>query len=531
MKLKSKLLALCLCLALPFTLGACGGKDNAVDNSERTDVVVTMSVGSEPERGFDPIMGWGAGDHVHEPLIQSTLISTDADMNFVNDLAVDYYPSSDGKVWTFLLRDDVKFTNGDPLTASDVAYTFNTIRNTEGAATDLSMMKEAVAVDDTTVELRLNEPNSTLLYTIAVIGIVPENAYDGNYGENPIGSGRYMLQQWDKGQQAILVANPDYYGEAPKMDKVTVLFMEEDAALAAVKSGQADIVYTSAVYSNVDVKNYSIVSYESVDSRGISLPTVPAGGTKADGDNDYALGNDVTADIAIRKAINYAVDRDVMAANVLNGYGSPCFSVCDGMPWASQNIQIATDVEKAKQFLADGGWADTDEDGIVEKDGLKASLNLYYPASDSVRQAMAAEFANQMAVIGIEILPVGEDWDTIYQHEYSDLVLWGWGSNSPTEFFNLTYSTAWGNYASYDDAEVDALLDQAMTSTDMEASYGFYQQAMEKVSAEGAASWVWLENIDHLYFCSDDLVVAQQKIHPHGHGWSLVNNVDQWTWK
>ncbi|MBQ6810637.1 MAG: ABC transporter substrate-binding protein, partial [Firmicutes bacterium] len=470
-------------------MSACGDKNGSVDNSERTDVVVAMSVGSEPERGFDPIMGWGAGDHVHEPLIQSTLIATDTEMNFVNDLAVDYGPSDGGKVWTFTIRDDVKFTNGDPLTARDVVYTFNTIRNTDGAKADLSMIEDAVALDDTTVEIRLTEPNNSFLYTIAVIGIVPENAYDENYGENPIGSGRYMLQQWDKGQQVILVANPDYYGEAPKMDKVTVLFMEEDAALAAVKSGDADIVYTSAVYSNVDVKGYDLVGYASVDRRGISLPCVPAGGTKADGDNEYALGNDVTSDIAIRQAINYAVDRDVMATNVLNGYGSPCYSVCDGMPWASENIKVETDVEKAKQILADAGWVDTDGDGYVEKDGLKASFSLYYPASDSVRQAMAAEFTNQMAAIGIEVLPVGEDWDTIYQHEYSDPVLWGWGSNSPTEFFNLTYSTAWGNYASYDDAEVDALLEQAVTASDMETSYGYYHQAMEKVSAEGAASW------------------------------------------
>lgn len=531
MKLKSKLWALCLAAMLALGVTACGGNETTADNSERTDVVVAMSTGSEPERGFDPIMGWGAGDHVHEPLIQSTLITTDKDMNFVNDLATAYEPSADGLTWTFTIREDVTFTNGDALTAADVAYTFNTIRTTDGAAADLSMLKDVVAVDDATVELHLNEPNSTLLYTLAVIGIVPKDAYDEGYGENPIGSGRYMLQQWDKGQQAILVANPDYYGEAPKMEKITVLFMEEDAALAAVKSGKADIAYTSAVYGNVTVKGYDLISYQSVDSRGISLPTVPVGGTKADGDNEYALGNDVTADLAIRRAMNYAVDRETMADHVLNGYGSPCYSVCDGMPWASENIQIDTDKKKAEEILANGGWVDSDGDGILEKDGLKASVDLYYSASDSLRQAMAAEFANQMAEIGIEVNPIGEDWDTIYQHEYSDPVLWGWGSNSPMEFYNLTYSSAWGNYACYEDEEVDNLLNAAMTSTDGETSYGFYRQAMEKVSGEGAASWVWLENIDHLYFCREGLKIAEQKIHPHGHGWSLVNNVDQWSWQ
>lgn len=531
MKLKSKVLALCLSLALPLSFAACGGEDTAADNSGRTDVVIAMSTGSEPAAGFDPVMGWGAGEHVHEPLIQSTLITTAADMSFVNDLATDYSPSADGLTWTFTLREDAVFTNGDALTADDVAYTINTIRETDGAAVDLSMVKAAVALDATTVELQLTKPYNAILYTLAVVGIIPEGAYDENYGEHPIGSGRYMLQQWDKGQQAILVANPDYYGEAPKMDKVTVLFMEEDAALAAVKSGKADIAYTSASYSNLEVKGYDIISCESVDSRGISLPTVAAGGTKADGDNDYPLGNDVTADPAIRQAMNYAVDRELMAENVLNGYGTPAYSVCDGMPWASSNIRIATDVDKARQFLADGGWKDSDGDGVVEKDGVVASLELYYSASDSVRQALAAEFANQMAEIGIEVKPIGSDWDTMYQHEYSDMILWGWGSNSPTEFYNLTYSSAWGNYASYNDAEVDGLLEKAVTATDEKESYEYYCQAMEKVSAEGAATWVWLENIDHLYFCAEGLSIGEQKPHPHGHGWSLANNVDQWSWE
>ena len=529
--MKKKWMALCLCLVVTLAFAACGSKNETADNSGRTDVVVAMTAASEPSAGFDPIFGWGAGEHVHEPLIQSTLITTDVDMNFVNDLATGYESSADGLTWTFTIRDDVKFTNGDPLTASDVAFTFNELKASEGATADLSMMDEAVAVDDTTVEFHLNKPYNAILYTIAVVGIVPEKAYDENYGANPIGSGRYMLQQWDKGQQAIFVANPDYYGDAPQMDKVTVLFMEEDAALAGVKSGEIDIAYTSATYSNVSVNGYLLVAYPSVDSRGISLPTIPAGNTKTDDSTKYAAGNDVTCDLAVRQAMSYAVDREVMADNVLNGYGTPAYSVCDNMPWATDSIKVETDVDKAKQLLADGGWEDTDGDGIVEKDGVKAAVNLYYAASDSTRQALATEFANQMKNIGIEINTIGSDWDTIYQHQYEDLVLWGWGSNSTSELYNLLYSTAWGNYACYESEEVDKYLDTAMAADDLDESYDNFHKAMELVSADGAATWVWLENVDHLYFSRDGLVVAEQKLHPHGHGWSLVNNVDQWTWE
>lgn len=529
--MKKKILALCLCLAVTLALSACGGKDKAADNADRNDVIVVMTTGSEPETGFDPIMGWGSGDHVHEPLIQSTLVNTDKEMNIVNDLATEYSCSSDGLTWSFTIRDDVSFTNGEALTAKDVAFTFNKIKEMEGSAVDLSMMKEAVATSDTTVELRLSEPNNSLLYTIAVVGIVPENGYDENYAEQPIGSGRYMLEQWDKGQQIILTANPDYYGDAPKMEKVTILFMDDDAALAAAKSGKADIVYTSATYSNVEVDGYRLLAFDSVDSRGISFPCIPAGETKADGDNEYAAGNDVTSDIDLRRAISYGVDREAMAQNVLNGYGTPAYSVCDGMPWASDEIAVETDVEKAKQILADGGWKDTDNDGILEKDGLKAAFDLYYSAGDDTRQSLSIEFANQMKELGIEVNVIGESWDVIYTHEFSDAILWGWGSNSPSELYNLLYSTAWGNYACYNDEEVDKLLDEAISSRDIENGYQGFRKAMELVSTEGACTWVWLDNIDHLYFAADGLNVAAQKLHPHGHGWSLVNNVDQWTWE
>lgn len=530
--MKKRLIAICLCLMVTAAFAACGSDNSTVDNSDRTDVVVAMTTGSEPSAGCDPAFGWGSGEHVHEPLVQSTLITTDTEMNFVNDLATEYSASDDGLTWIFKIRDDVKFTNGEPLKASDVAFTFNTVHDSDAETADLSMMDEAVAIDDTTVEFHLNKPYNAILYTIAVVGIVPEASYDENYGANPIGSGRYMLEQWDKGQQMIFVANPDYYGEAPKMDKVTVLFMEEDAALAAVKSGKADIAYTSALYSDTTIDGYDLVSMASVDNRGISLPSIPAGETiEEENGTTYEAGNDVTCNLAIRQAMNYATDRELMAENVLNGHGTPAYSVCDALPWGTDAYNFDTDIEKAKQILADGGWEDADEDGVVEKDGVKASFDLYYSASDSSRQALAVEFANQMKEIGVEVNTVGSDWDTLYLHQYSDPCLWGWGANSTSEVYNLYYSTAWGNFACYYDDEMDKALDEAMAVSDVTDSYPMYQKVLEMVSADEASTWIWLENIDHLYFSREGLNVADQKVHPHGHGWSLVNNVDQWSWE
>lgn len=514
--------------------GAGGSSDSVVTSKDSTQVVIAMNPTSEPAAGFDPIVAWGCGEHVHEPLIQSTLITTDEDLNFVNDLATDYLCSSDGLVWTFTIRDDVVFSDGEPLSARDVAFTVNAVIDSAMSEADLSMVDRAVAVSDTVVELHLNKPHNALLYTLAVLGIVPEHAYGPEYGRNPIGSGRYVLERWDKGQQVIFTANPKYYGRKPSMERVVVVFMDEDAALAAVQKGEVDIAYTYATHARQAFEGYELAAYKTVDSRGVSLPSVPAGGTKlVEGDMAFNTGNDVTADVAVRRAINCGLDRDAVIEHVLDGYGKVAYSVGDGMPWSSSDMKVELDREKAARLLDEAGWK-RGEDGVRSRDGVRAAFDIWYSSDDSVRQALANEFANQMAELGLEVTPRGGSWDQIYLHQFSQPVLWGWGSNSPVEVYELNYSTGWGNYSCYESEITDAYLDEALAQTDVEASYEYWRKAMwdgvEGVAPQGAATWAWIANVDHLYFKREGLDVAHQKPHPHGHGWSLVNNVDAWSW-
>lgn len=514
--------------------GEASGSGSSIDSSGRSQVVVAMNATSEPAAGFDPLVSWGCGEHVHEPLIQSTLVTTDEQLNIVSDLATEYLCSDDGLVWTFTIRDDVLFTDGEPLTARDVAFTVNGVIQSSASEADLSMVDTAVAVSDTVVELHLNKPYNALLYTLAVLGIVPEHAYGEGYGAQPIGSGRYVLERWDKGQQVVFASNPDYYGTTPTMERVVVVFMDEDAALAAVQKGEVDIAYTYATHAHQSFDGYELVAYETVDSRGVSLPTVPSGQTKVlEGDIAYEMGNDVTCDLAIRRAINCGIDRESMIEQVLDGYGKVAYSVGDGMPWSSDDMQVDFDREQANRLLEEAGWL-RGEDGVRSRDGVRAAFDIWYSSDDSVRQALANEFANQMSELGLEVTPRGGSWDEIYPRQFSQPILWGWGSNSPVEVYELHYSTGWGNYSCYENETVDAYLDQALAQTDVEASYEFWKKAMwdgtEGVAPKGAATWAWIANVDHLYFRREGLDVAHQKPHPHGHGWSLVNNVDTWSW-
>ena len=544
-KYTAVLLSAALALSAACAASGCGNGSAGTGAAARTsaqaaeqraragEVVVAMDPNSEPAAGFDPAYGWGAGEHVHEPLIQSTLTVTNPDLTIGYDLATDYSVSEDGLTWTVTIRDDVSFTDGEPLTAEDVAFTYNTVKDASSVS-DFTMLDYAETEDDRTVVFHMNRPFSIWPYTMAVTGIVPEHAYDSaTYGASPIGSGRYILKQWDRGQQVILEANPDYYGGEPLMKKVTILFMEEDAAFLAAQAGQVDLAYTSATYSDQQIEGYSLASYATVDNRGFNLPAVPEQ-TDAQG---RTVGNDLTADVRVRRAINMGIDRQEMIDHVLNGYGSPAYSVCDQMPWYSEASEVEYDPEGAAALLDEAGWK-TGDGGVREKDGVKAELNLLYSAGDSVRQALAADFADQLGDLGISCTLEGVGWDTAYDRALSDPLIWGWGAHTPMELYNIYHTAAgsdWALYSPYASDAVDRYMDQALAQNDLETSYKLWQQAQwdgtEGVTWEGDIPWVWLVNIDHLYWVRDGLQVAEQKIHPHGHGWSVVNNVDQWTWK
>ena len=497
-------------------------------------VVVAMDPNSEPAAGFDPAYGWGAGEHVHEPLIQSTLTVTNPDLTIGYDLATDFSVSDDGLTWTVTIREDALFTDGEALTAEDVAFTYNTVK-ASSSVNDFTMLDYAEAADDTTVVFHMTRPFSIWPYTMAIVGIVPEHAYDAaTYGSNPIGSGRYTLVQWDRGQQVILEANPNYYGDAPAMERVVILFMEEDAAFLAAQAGQVDVAYTSATYSDQTVDGYTLTAYDSVDNRGINLPAVPAG-TDAAG---RAVGNDFTADVLVRRAINIGIDRQEMIDHELYVYGSPAYSVCDGLPWYNPAAQVEYDPEGAARLLDQAGWL-LGEDGTRWKDGTQASLEILYSTGDSVRPALAAALGEQLGELGIAGTIRGVGWDTAYTDALRTPLVWGWGAHTPMELYNLYHSQGAGQdrtaqYSPYLNAAVDEYMDQALASTDLEESYRLWQLAQwdgsTGVTQEGDIPWVWLVNVDHLYWVRDGLEIAQQKIHPHGHGWSLVNNVDQWSW-
>ena len=145
-------------------------------------------------------------------------------------------------------------------------------------------------------------------------------------------------------------------------------------------------------YGKENVDGYTMYLMDTIDVRGISLPSVPDTGEVSEGDN-YTIGNNVTSDIAVRKALNYGINRTALAEGALNGLGVPCYDgIAHQLPWANPEAAIEDgDVAYANKTLEEAGWVDSDGDGIREKNGTKASFEVYYSASAPERQALALD--------------------------------------------------------------------------------------------------------------------------------------------
>lgn len=522
-------------VSISLMLAGCSSSEtsdkNKVNEEKPKDELV-LAFDSEPATGFDPTTGWG---RYGSPLFQSTLLKRDDKLNIVNDLATSYEVNEEGKVWTVHLRDDVKFSDGEPLTAKDVVFTFETAANS-GSVVDLQVVEKVEAVNDTTVKFTLKEVQSTFVNNLVATGIVPQHAYSEEYAENPIGSGPYQLVQWDKGQQMIVKTNPEYYGKNPNFNKITFVFLSEDAAFAAAQAGTVDLAYTPAAFSNKKVPGMKLEAVKTVDNRGIVFPYVKSGDVTEAG---LPIGNDVTADPAIRHAIDMAVDRQALIDGVLEGYGTPAYTSVDGLPWWNPETVIEDgDMDGARKVLEEAGWKDTNGDGILDKGSLKAEFSLYYLANDTIRQSLAITVADMMKPLGINIKVEGGSWDVIGKKMYSEAVLMGWGSHDPHELYNIYGSDNAGveyyNTGHYKNDIVDEYLKKALHAKSEEEAIEFWKKAQwdgtTGLSGKGDAAWAWLVNIDHLYLVKDGLDIGEQRIHVHGHGWPATDNIADWKW-
>lgn len=537
---KKLIMPLALAALTAVILAGCTGNTNkneesltpSSDTSSKLQDSLTISIGSGFEDGnFDPCTGYGIYGY---GLFHTGLLKITTDVKIECDLAKDYQVSGDGLIYTFTLRDDVKFSDGQGLKPEDVVFTFNTAKNS-GSSVDLTMMEKAEAIGGDKVQFTLNKAYSPFTRTVALLGIVPEHAYNDTYASNPIGTGPFKVKQLDVGQQLIVEPNEYYYGTKSQFKQITFLSIDEETALAAAKSGQLDLVMVNPEYAKETVDGMHMETIKTSDNRGFNLPCVPETVNTA----GETVGNNVTSDPAVRKALNIGISRQEIIDNALNGIGTASWVRFEGLPWANEEPGLTDGrAEEAKAMLEEAGWIDTDGDGIREKDGLKCEFRITGRTDDLQRYNLAEALSENAKPLGINIIAEALDWATCKQLVRNVPTCIGTGDYSFIDVYNAFHSSFSGidvvnlsNSAMYSNPAVDQYLDNMIAATSEDDAIEFCKKAQYdgNTGANVDFPYIWLVNIDHTYFVRDGLDLGTQRIHPHGHGAPVIQNLNEWT--
>ncbi len=521
-------LALLLVVGLCLTMLVGCGRQNISDTVGNSSSIIAY-VGTQIfEDSLDPVKGAMSYGY---SFTNAALLKVNPSSEYVGDMATDWKISNDALVYTFTLREGVKFSDGSDMTAEDVIFTYETVKTkqAENEKVDLTRLASVSAEGDYTVVFTLTEPYSPFLDTTAMLGIVPSDAYDSTaFDQMPVGSGPWKVLQYDANQQIILAPNEYYYENVPSIDRITLVHMDSSAALSAARSGQLDVVMVSPNYAAETVKDMSIVPLETMDIRMVSLPVQPE--QSQDG---VTVGNNVTSDIAVRQALSIGIDRKTIIQNAFNGIGKPAVGFTSNLIWAHGDTYADNRKEEAVSLLEKAGWLDSDGDGIREKDGIVCGFKVY-AAED--RYVLAAALAEDAAQLGIKITPHSSSWDEISSNMNTSGVVWGWGQYSPTVLSSLfhsqhAYSGGFNNVVAYQNPEVDALIERALGETTPEAARAYWKEAQKLANAD--FPYLYIVNIEHCYFISDrlDISLDTQIPHPHGHGSPIICNMKDWTLK
>jgi peptide/nickel transport system substrate-binding protein len=511
-------------LALTVTVGLIIGAASALSAfaQESPDEKVTFTVGMTNDAiTFNPMFMIEAPEYATADMMWETFLGWEQeDFDTTANLATDWEQSEDGLTWTFNVRDDVTWFDGQPLTAGDIAYTFNWILDQKvGNFIDyLPFTDEITAPDDTTLVWKTTTPTGAPVYPPYVY-ILPEHLLSQYKDKadfkkwkgfpDPIGSGPFKLVEWRRGDFWRLEANPDYWGGAPKIDEfVFRVFQNEDAMIEALKQGEidfADDISANLFDSIVDEPGITtnVGNPTSFTQMSFNQCTDEVEYCKDEGFNHHPA----TTDPAFRLAVEYAIDRDVLVDRVKLGYGSAGVTVVMQPKWHNDPENVITyDPDEANRILDEAGYADTDGDGIRETpDGEPMELR-FIVRTEAPETVDAGEFIVEwMRDIGvslkIEAINDNKLTDVWYANDY-DMYIWGWFLEPDPNFQLSTYTTSqcgvWSDTC-YSNAEYDQLFKDQQSAATLEERETIIDQMQQILYEDRPEIVLWYDNYLQAY--------------------------------
>jgi peptide/nickel transport system substrate-binding protein len=477
-------------LIIAFILSACNGASGS-------DAIVKIGWAGEPDT-LNPGMALLAESFSIFNLIYDTLYELNLDGSYTLSLAQSVDVSADGKVWTFKLRDGVKFSDGHPVTAEDVAFSFNLYSSHPEKYPYMpgytSYFESVMAPSTSEVVITLTEAIPNMESQLFGLYVLPKHIWEAMEDvtitdlsiAQMVGSGPFTLVEYTRGQFIRLVSNPDHFAYSPRIDGVEFrIYSDLSSMIAALSAKEVDLITNLPIEAvpaldgtaGVEVvaappvaPNVSDIIFNQIDP---ALCPVSEGG--------LCTGHPALRDRNVRLAMAHAINKQRLIDEIMLGLADPGLTLIPkglGSFYNSSLHDYAYDVEKANKILDEAGYMDGNNDGTREMpDGSRdLAFRLQWPDATLYAQNEAELLRSMWGQIGINVLLEEVDSEELTAHccpafDY-DLIIWEWGSDPDPSFLlsvMLTDEIASGfNETGYSNPEYDQLFAQQATELDDE---------------------------------------------------------------
>lgn len=414
--------------------------------------------------------------------------------------------SEDSLTITYRIRQGITWSDGEPFTAEDLAFTFDVYRDPEsttlaGGAYDA--IESVNVVDELTAEVKMSVINPGYLDLWDTV--LPKHKFDSTavtqdheQARIPLGTGPFVIAAWNNGDEIVFERNENYREPGqPILDRVTVkITPERETAVSGFLNGEFDYVY---FLTTADLPRLSDAIDDGVP---IEIEILDGGGSvefmflNQTMNGDPSVPHPVLGDPAVREAMDHGIDRQIIIDEILGGYGSLSGAIIFA-GWAGEHIDTAPfDPDRANAILDDAGWVQG-SDGVREKDGVRASLRFQTVTNDLTRELYQQVIQQNMKDIGIEIqiqnvpsttllaswseggVVARGDWDIFMVRDGNDIDPLDWAGIFKTDAIPGEDNPSGQSRTFYSNPELDAILDQAASTLDQESRRELYSQANE----------------------------------------------------
>lgn len=471
-------------------------------------------------------------------------------------LAEEWEASDAGLSWTYHIREDSTWSDGEPVTAEDVEWTFNTMMTDEAAATAngsfVANFESVEATDDYTVEIQLSEPQVTML--ALDVPIVPKHVWEnvGDFGTfnndqdfPTVGNGPFILTEYDPNGEVVLEANEDYWRGAPRFDELVLKYIDDpDAQVEALRAGEVDFVSGVTPAQFDALSNEDDITVNQAQGKRFQAITINPGATLQDG-TPHGDGHPALQDPVVREALVRTIDREAIYGQAYGGYGEPNGGFIPSRyatyHWEPEGDQVVGfDIDEANRLLDEAGYPMGDNGIRVSPAGQPLSFRFNVHASNP-QYIQAAEMMKEWAAeAGMELLvePVDEVGSLLDAATY-DILTTGWNVNPDPDFI-LSINLCSGlpdteeaalnaNYLSdayFCDEEYDELYAEQLAELDVDARADIVKD-MQEILYESNIFVVWGYSDALEAYRSDVIASMTPQPDPGGNYWGQDG---YWSW-